>query len=161
MLNKKVCFSTNFDNIKKECCTTASELLNNKSLYIMLERFCNLRSEQDAEFNTFLNIYFNDEGYVDVWRIPHLLMDLVMGNCKFHSSLLNDSEFRSKFLNFVGDFYNFCVKNSVLFLMNKDCLVQFDASILEIRKNQCVFNLIADTYCKVIEQLKSYEEATQ
>lgn len=161
MLNKKVCFSESLDSLKKECCTTVSELLNNKSLYIMLERFCNVRSQEDTEFNSFLNIYFNDEGYVDVWRIPHLLMDLVTGNCKFHSDLLIDIVFRTKFLSFVGEFYTYCVKNSELFLMNKDCLALYEASILEIRKNQCIFNLISETYCKVIEKLKSYGEVTQ
>jgi len=160
MLNKKICFSENLYSLKKEICTTASELLNNKSLYIMLERFCNVRSEEDTDFNTFLHIYFNDEGYVDVWRIPHLLMDLVAGNCKFHSALLNDSAFRAKFLCFFGEFYNYCVKNSELFLISNDCLVKFDTSILEIRKNQNIFNLIADTYCKVLEQLKNYREVT-
>ena len=97
MINEKICYANNLDILGEEYCITASEIFNNKSFCFLLERFSNIMCKKDHEYYLFLNTYFNDEGYVDIWRIPHLLLDLVTGNCKSHSSLLNDPVFRTRF----------------------------------------------------------------
>jgi len=156
MLSEKICFSNGITTNDREYCQTTSELFNSKSLYILLERFSNTVIKENPEYDDFLNRYFNDEGYVDIWRIPHLLVDLVTGKCDFHAALLNDEVFRSKFMSFIGEFYNYCMKKSNLLLIENNHFTDYKGNMFHIRKNQCLYNLIAETYCKVYEKLNSY-----
>lgn len=158
MLSEKICFSNGIATNDREYCQTTSELFNSKSLYILLERFSNTVIKENPEYDDFLNRYFNDEGYVDIWRIPHLLVDLVTGKCDFHTALLNDEVFRTKFMSFIGEFYNYCMKKSNLLLIENTHFTDYKSNMFHIRKNQCLYNLIAETYCKVYEKLNSYGE---
>lgn len=153
MVNEKICY---LKNLNREYCTTVSELFNNAGFYIWLEKFSNIKSKEDPQINNFLNVYFNDEGYVDIWRIPRLLMDLATGKCQTHSALLYDPIFRTRLLEFLGGFYNYAIKKTELFLLQKNCSIQYDMNLFELRKNQCIFNLITETYCTVIEKIRSY-----
>lgn len=156
MLSEKVCFSSSINMNDREYCQNTSELFNSKSLYILLERFSNTITKEIPEYDDFLNRYFNDEGYVDIWRIPHLLVDLITGTLDFHAALLNDEVFRTMFMSFIGEFYNYCMKKSDLLLIQNNNFTDFKSNMFHMRKNQCLYNLIAETYCKVYEKLNSY-----
>lgn len=158
MLSEKICFSNGITENDREYCETASELFNSKGLYIILERFSNIIKNESPEFDDFLNRYFNDEGYVDIWRIPHLLMDLESGNCEFHANLLEDEEFRRRFISYIGEFYNYCIKKCNLLMIDEKHFTDYRSTMFHIRKNQCLYNLITETYCKVYERLNSYGE---
>ncbi len=158
MLNEKICFSDCIDMNEREYCQTTSELFKNKSLYILLERFSNIVIKENPEYDDFLNRYFNDEGYVDIWRIPLLLVDLATGKCDFHAALLNDEAFRIKFMSFLGEFYNYCMMKSNLLLIECKHFTDFKSNMFHMRKNQCLYNLIAETYCKIYENLDTYEK---
>lgn len=156
MLSEKVCFSSGITTNDREYCQNASELFNSKSLYFLLERFSNTISKENPEYDDFLNRYFNDEGYVDIWRIPHLLVDLVTGKCDFHAALLNDEAFKTKFKSFIGEFYNYFIKEIGFLSIEKSNFIDFKSNMFHIRKNQCLYNLIVETYCKVYDRLDSY-----
>ncbi|MCG8499920.1 MAG: hypothetical protein MJB12_05870 [Firmicutes bacterium] len=156
MLSEKVCFSDKLTTNDREYCQNASEMLKSKSLYILLERFSNTVIKENPEYGDFLNRYFNDEGYIDIWRIPHLLLDLTNGKADCHAVLLDDEIFKIKFMSFIGKFYNYCIKNGNLLVIENDKFTDFKSNMFHIRKNQCLYNLIADTYSKIYEKLNSY-----
>jgi len=64
-------------------CDSTKLLMNCRDFYILLERFCNGIVKSNPQYDEFLNLYFNDEGYVDIWRIPHLMLDAFNQNLKF------------------------------------------------------------------------------
>ncbi|WHH60132.1 hypothetical protein [Petroclostridium sp. X23] len=155
MLNEKVCFSSKVITNDREYCQNTSELFNSATLYILLERFSNTIIKEIPEYGDFLNRYFNDEGYIDIWRIPYLLSDLINENSSSHELLLNDEAFTTQFMSFIGEFYNYCMKNTNLFLIQKNSFTDFKSNMYHIRKNQCLYNLIAETYCKIYDKLNS------
>lgn len=158
MLSEKICFSDGIDINGREYCQTTSELFNSKSLYILLERFSNIVIKKNHEYDDFLNRYFNIEGYIDIWHIPHLLVDLVTGSSHFNVALLNDEIFRNKFMSFLGEFYNYCIKESNLLLIQDRHFTEYKSNLFHMRKNQYLYDLIAETYCKVYGKLNSLGE---
>lgn len=159
MLSEKICFSSSFSANDREYCQNASELFNSKNLYIYLERFSNTIIKEVPEYDEFLHKYFNDEGYIDIWRIPHLLIDLVNGRTECHAVLLNDEKFRTGFMSYLGEFYNYCIKKGSLLSIESSCFTDFKSNMFYIRKNQFLYNLITETYCNVCEKLNNYEDA--
>lgn len=137
----------------RENCRNAKELLNSKYLYIFLEEYSNIKTKESPEYDNFINRYFNDEGYADIWRIPHLLTDLLSDNFTYHASLLNDEAFRMTFISFIGEFYNYFLKNSDLLLVVADNPTSIKNWIQE---KQRLYNLITETYCRICEKLISY-----
>lgn len=158
MLSEKVCFSNRITVDDREYCESISQLFNSKSLYILLERFSNTIIKESKEYDEFLNRYFNDEGYIDIWRIPYLLLDLINGNFDSHTALLNDEAFVQKFMGFIGEFYNYSMKNSNLLLIESNNFTDFKSNMFHMRKNQCLYNLITEAYCKVYEKINNYKE---
>ncbi|MBM7581867.1 hypothetical protein JOD02_000704 [Caldicoprobacter guelmensis] len=156
MLNTKVLLTKGIDINDREYCQTAFELFNSRSFFILLEKFSNAIIKEKPEYYEFLNMYFNDEGYIDIWRIPHLLVDLVAGKCEYHAALLNDQAFRTKFMSFIGEFYNYCIKKTSLLLVESNNFTDYKSNMFHIRKNQYLYNLIVETYCKIYENLDSY-----
>ena len=73
-----------------------TRILSDRELYILLERFCNQLTVAKSEYESFLQFYFNDEGYVDIWRIPHVMMDVLLHRTKF-SRVFDNREFRKTF----------------------------------------------------------------
>jgi|YNPMSStandDraft_1061717.scaffolds.fasta_scaffold01004_2 hypothetical protein len=155
MLSEKICFSDKLEVYEREYCQTASELLNSKGMYILLERFSNTIIRENKNFMIFLNTYFNDEGYIDIWRIPYLLMDLLIDRCEPHEKLLSDRNFVKTFVDFIQEFYNYCVKNTELLLIRKDQFTDYECSMFHIRRIQCLYNLIIETYCKIRQKLNN------
>jgi hypothetical protein len=156
MLSEKVCFSSDLKTDDREYCLTSSELLGSKNLYIYLERFSNIIIKEEPEYYDFLNRYFNDEGYIDIWRIPHLLIDLYNDKTGFHEQRLCDESFRTRFMSFIADFYNYCMKKGILLSVEKNQYTNYDYSIFFMQKNQCLYNLIVETYCRIYHNLNSY-----
>lgn len=92
---------------------SAKDLMNNKEFYILLERFCNKISKTNSQYNNFLNHYFNDEGYVDIWRIPHVIADIA-NNRVDSNKVIGCEEFRTTFSSFLSEFYNFITFSGVM-----------------------------------------------
>ncbi|NSW89988.1 MAG: hypothetical protein HPY74_04755 [Firmicutes bacterium] len=159
MLSSKVCFSNSLLSDEKKICDTGKDLIQSKNFYILMERFCNIISKEDAQFDLFLNKYFNDEGYVDVWRIPYLLMDIYNCNFKFHSKTLDSYEFKSYFTRFLGLFYNYCLSEYKPYLIDEHNLNEEKRTVLQIKTNQHLMNIVMDTYSRIIENLESYKRA--
>lgn len=156
MLSERVCFSSDITTNEREYCQNTSELFKNRSIYILLERFINTIVREKPEYDDFLNRYFNDEGYIDIWRIPLLLLDLVTENCDLHAALLEDKMFRARLMSFIGDFYNYLMKKSNLLLIENNNFTDYKSNVFHIRKNQYMYNMIADSYCKICDKLNSY-----
>jgi hypothetical protein len=84
-------------------------IFSNRGLYISLERFCNQVTATKPEYESFLQNYFNDEGYVDIWRIPHAMIDVLLHRTQYNR-VFENREFRKKFQGFVRDLLVFCSK---------------------------------------------------
>lgn len=161
MLNSKVSFGNGgIITIEKELCQNAKELIISKSFFILMERFCNVIEKEEPRYRNFLDKYFNDEGYVDVWRIPLLILDLYNGDMYLHQKLLEDGSFKSEFINFIGKFYNYCVVKEELLCINEKHFNDYHENMLFLKKNQHLANLIHDTFCKVIENIYSDKKKT-
>ena len=79
-----------------------TRILSDRELYILLERFCNQLTVAKPEYESFLQFYFNDEGYVDIWRIPHAMIDVLLHRTQYNR-VFENREFRKKFQGFVRD----------------------------------------------------------
>ncbi len=157
MLSSKICFSDGLISGDQVIYNSGKELIQSNDFYILIERFCNIISVKDAQFDLFLNKYFNDEGYVDVWRIPHILIDIHQGNLKFLSKTLEDDEFLSIFPRFLGLFYNYCLSEYKPYLVDDLNLCDLQRTVLEIKVKQQVMNIAMDTYSRILENLKLYK----
>ena len=84
-----------------------TRIFSDRALYVFLERFCNQVTATQPEFESFLQQFFNDEGYVDIWRIPHVMMDVLLHRTKF-SRVFDNREFRKTFHRFIRELMVFC-----------------------------------------------------
>lgn len=94
-------------------CEPQKSLLSCSEFYDLLERFCNGIVIDRPEYEDFLQRYFNDEEYIDIWRIPHVMMDALQRNMKFNR-VFQHKEFRDTFHRFIADLYDFCIKECLL-----------------------------------------------
>lgn len=124
-----------------------------QSSFNLIERFCNEISKEDTEMEWFLNRYFNDEGYVDVWRIPYLLMDIYNGNYTFHSNTLHITEFRRYFKKFFILYYNFCIQSNPLLIHEDDLEMEIHQAI---RSKQNCMNAIMNACGRIMQNLEAY-----
>lgn len=90
-------------------CDERTSIFSDRKFYISLERFCNQVTATQPEFEPFLQYYFNDEGYVDIWRIPHAMMDVLLHRTQYNR-VFESGEFRKTFHRFVREFLIFCSK---------------------------------------------------
>jgi hypothetical protein len=157
MLSSKVCFSNGLLSDEKTICETGKDLVQCKNFYILMERFCNKISKEDVQFDMFLNKYFNDEGYVDVWRIPHLMLDIYNCNFEFRSNILDNFEFKGYFIRFLGLFHNYCLTEFKPYLIDELILKDEKRTVLQIKANQHLMNVVMDTYSRIIENLEAYK----
>ena len=84
-------------------------IFSNRGLYISLERFCNQVTATKPEYESFLQNYFNDEGYVDIWRIPHAMIDVLLHRTQYNR-VFGSRVFRKTFHRFVRELLVFCSK---------------------------------------------------
>ena len=157
MLSDEVCFSGGLLSDDLVICNSGKDLIQSKNFYIMTERFCNIISREDVQFDIFLSKHFNDEGYCDVWRIPHLLLDVYQGNCRFHSKTLESADFISLFPQFLGRFYNYCVSEYNTCLIEEHKFGDIQRTVLEFKVKQQLMNITMDTFCRVLENLRFYQ----
>jgi len=94
-------------------CEPQKGLLSCSEFYILLERFCNGIAIDQPEYEGFLQQYFNDEGYIDIWRIPNVMLDALQRNMKFNR-VFQHKDFRDTFHRFIADLYDFCIRECLL-----------------------------------------------
>ncbi|MCX7746457.1 MAG: hypothetical protein N2645_06160 [Clostridia bacterium] len=137
---------------ERENYESTRDFLLSKNFYIITERFC-ASLAQDEKYAQFLNLYFNFEGFLDVWAIPHLLLDIYSENTKYRKQWLEDKEFKELFVTFLIKFYNYTVSEEKLLNIDLSNPAVTDINILRLRKRQSLHNIIVDTFCKVIDHL--------
>jgi len=139
-------------------CETTKVLMNCKEFHIMLERFCNKIGETYPQYDEFLNQYFNDEGYVDIWRIPHLMIDAFNQNLKFHK-LLECDDFRNTFHQFLTELYNFYLAECQAGLYVKPDPISTQSTLNNLRVRQQFINTLMGTFISVLENVGNYDKA--
>ncbi len=88
-----------------QTCDNLLSLVNCPAFYSVLEQF-----RHDAAclaHERFLQLYLNDAGYVDIWRIPHMMLDAVQNRLATHK-LQDEREFRRLFHGFLTALYDWC-----------------------------------------------------
>jgi len=90
-------------------CEELAPIFSDRELYILLERFCNHAIATQPELESFLQHYFNDGGYVDIWRIPHAMIDVLLHRTQYNR-VFGSREFRKTFHRFVRELLVFCSK---------------------------------------------------
>lgn len=158
MTNKKVCFSTDFD--KTSNFGSGKDLLQSKDFYLLMEQFCNIEIERDAEIAWFLNYYFNDEGYVDCWRIPHLMLDICEGTFLSHQKTIDCPQFIRVFTRFTENFAKYCADTYYPFLQDQwiQCNEQDQRSaMLQKSINDHIITLATETYHKILSNISGYQ----
>jgi len=138
-------------------CESTKRLMNCREFYIILERFCNTIGKTSPQYDEFLNLYFNDEGYVDIWRIPHLMLDAFNQNLKFHK-LLEFEEFRTTFHQFLTELYNFCLSECQTGLCVKPDPISTQNTLNNLRVRQQFLNTLMGTFISVMENIENYEK---
>ena len=83
-------------------CEELAPIFSDRELYTFLERFSNQVKTTKPEYESFLQNYFNDEGYVDIWRIPHAMIDVLLHRTHYNR-VFDSREFCKTFHRFVRD----------------------------------------------------------
>lgn len=134
-------------------CTSVQELVNCKEFYGVLEKFCNLIFERKSVHGDFLNLYFNDEGYVDIWRIPHLMIDAVHQNLKLHQ-LMEEEAFRHKFHSFLAEMYDYCLMEIQTGYPEAIMKAKPQEVVDALRARQAYINSLTDIFIHVMESVE-------
>jgi len=154
MLSNRICFSDSLVSNENRICETGKDLIQCKNFYIYMERFCNIVTREDAQFKSFLNKYFNEEGCIDIWRILHLMLDIYNCSFKFRGNILDDGEFKGQFTKFLGQFYNYYLTENKPYHIDEDILKDCKRTVLQIKATQHLMNVVMDTYSRIIENLE-------
>ena len=138
-------------------CESTKSLMNCREFYTLLERFCSKIGETSPQYDEFLNLHFNDEGYVDIWRIPHLMLDVFNQNLMFHK-MLECEEFRNTFHQFLTDLYNFCLSECQTDLYVKPDPISIQIILNDLRARQRFLNILIGTIVSVMENIENYDK---
>ncbi len=155
MSNIKMPFQINSEELF--LCESASDLMSCGEFYILLERFCNYIRKTDSQYDEFLNYYFNDEGYVDIWRIPHLMIDIINQNLK-EQEVLEFEEFRSTFLKFLAELYNFCLGECKFDLYVKSDSSSSLNTLHQLRIRQKFLHTLMVTFINVMDNIENFQQ---
>lgn len=129
-----------------------TDMLSNRECYFLLEKFC-LKQHKDAtSHDHFLNRYFNDEGYVDLWRVPNLMLDVIQQNTQFQAHMA-ESEFRATFQIFVADLYKFCLNAIPAFSPAQKEDTPEAVSLQQLKAHQQFVQSLMETFIQVLEHL--------
>lgn len=139
-------------------CESTKGLMNCREFYGLLERFCNKIGEASPKYDEFLNLYFNDEGYVDIWRIPHLMLDAFNQNLKFHYKLLESKAFKNDFHQFLAELYNFCLSECQTGLHVKPDSISSQSMLNNLKVRKQFLNTLMGTFISVMENVENYEK---
>jgi len=151
MLSKEVCSTVTFS--RDALCNSPKELLQSKDFYFLMELYCNRISEKDRRFRARLDSYFNDEGYVDCWRIPHLMLDIHEKNYHFHGEMLGAPGFFPFFFDFLLGFYNYSLTVYQPFVLSDWAFKNEKDAILNMQLCRHQMNLMMDTFSRIIENI--------
>ncbi len=154
MLSKEVCSTVTFS--RDALCNSTHELLQSKDFYFLIELYCNKVSGEDQNVRTLLSYYFNDEGYVDCWRIPHVMLDIHQKNYQYHRETLDSPGFLAFFFSFVLGFYNYCMLEYKPFKLDEWAFKKEADAIVNLAICKHQSNLMIDSFSQIIENLQSY-----
>ena len=129
-----------------------TDMLSNREFYFLLEKFCLEQVREDSGYHSFLNRYFNDEGYVDLWRIPNLMLDVIQQNTQFQAHMA-EAEFRATFQTFVADLYNFCLNAIPEFSPTQRNDALEAVSLQQLKMQQQFVQSLMETFIQVLEHL--------
>ena len=135
-------------------CEELTPVFSDRELYILLERFCNQAPTTQPNYESFLQYYFNDEGFVDIWRIPHVMMDVLLHRTKYNR-VFDNKKFRKTFHRFISELMVFC---------SRECNCKALSTPVADMAGTCVqssghdyLNALMASFSKVIEILASEE----
>ena len=131
-----------------------TRIFSDRALYVFLERFCNQVTATQPEFESFLQQFFNDEGYVDIWRIPHVMMDVLLHRTKF-SRVFDNREFRKTFHRFIRELMVFCSRECHCKALSTP--VADMAGIRSQSSGHDYLNALTTSFSRVLEILASEE----
>lgn len=138
-------------------CEEIVPIFSDRELYILLERFCNQAITTQPEYQSFLQHFFNDEGYVDIWRIPHVMIDVLLHRTQYNR-VLESREFRKTLHRFVRELLVFCSKEC-----HRNALVApavatgfMEVTDLQIGSHEYL-NALTTSFSRVLEILASEE----
>ena len=136
-------------------CEELAPIFSDRELYIFLERFCNQVAATQPEYQSFFQHFFNDEGYVDIWRIPHVMMDVLLHRTRFNR-VFDNREFRKTFHRFIRELMVFCSREC-----HRNALVApavatrfMEDTDLQIGSRECL-NALTTSFSRVLEILAS------
>lgn len=157
MVSKKVSSSVTFS--KGSLCNSSKDLLQSKEFYLLMELYCNSMAEKEGKYAALLNCHFNDEGYIDCWRIPHLLLDIHEKNYKSHRNTLDSDDFLPVFFDFLLEFYNYTMRMHKPYLLGAWAAENEKEALLHIAMCRHQTNLLMDTVSQIIESIDCYKIA--
>ena len=131
-------------------CKSALSLLNSAEFINTVEGFSVRLPEDSSVVEGFLKKYFSEDEYVDIWRIPHLMIDVCNGSSFFRKAIEND-EFRSHFHQFLTELYDYCFEAYRPKLARLDGARGSAASIEASRER---LNTLMWTFNRVFENLE-------
>ncbi|WP_422481575.1 hypothetical protein [Pleomorphochaeta sp. DL1XJH-081] len=155
MVGKRVSTGVSFS--KESHCNSSKDLLQSKEFYLLMELYCNNIAEKDGNQVALLNQHFTEEGYVDCWRIPHLMLDIHEKNYESHLSTLDSTDFLSGFFDFLFGFYNYTMGMYEPYLLGAWASENEKEALLHIAMCRDQTNLIMDTMSQIIENLDHYK----
>lgn len=157
MVNKKISSSVTFS--KGSLCNSSKDLLQSKEFYLLMELYCNNMLEKEDKYTALLNCHFNDEGYIDCWRIPHLMLDIHEKNYNSHRDILDSADFFPVFFDFLLEFYNYSMRMIKPYLLGTLVAGNEKDALLQIAMCKHQTNLIMDTMSQIIESIDCYKIA--
>jgi len=134
-----------------------TRIFSDRELYIFLERFCNQVTATQPEFESFLQQFFNDEGYVDIWRIPHVMMDVLLHRTQYNR-VFESREFRKTLHRFVRELLVFCSKECHRNVLVVPAVATgfMEVTDLQIGSHEYL-NALTTSFSRVLEILASEE----
>lgn len=155
MVSKEICSTVTFS--RDALCNSPKELLQSKDFYFLMELYCNRVSEKDAKLCALLNTHFNEEGYIDCWRIPHVMLDIHERNWQFHSKTLGSPDFIPVFFDFLLGFYNYCMSAYKTYILNDWAFKNEKDAVLHLSICRHQTNLMMDTFSRIVENIEHYK----
>lgn len=138
-------------------CDDLPPIFSDRELYILLEYFCNQVTVTQSSYESFLQHYFNDSGHVDIWRILHAMIDVLLHRTQYNRAF-ESRDFRETFHRFVRDLLVLCMEEC-----HRNTLVsplaasgQMEVTDLQSDRREYI-NALTTSFTKVLEILASEE----
>ena len=133
-------------------------IFSDREFYMSLERFCNQAKDTKPEYESFLQYYFNDEGYVDIWRIPHAMMDVLLHRMQYNR-VFESREFRKTFQEFVRELLAFCSKECPRNAPVAPAVATGFLKVTDLQNERCEYLIaLTNSFSRVLEILASEEQ---